>query len=134
MKTFQNNIRFIPIVMFLIILVSVLYFPKNSGGAVVIVIFISLAIAISSIFKKHKKTYLEGKITRGNLIRNVSLEILGILLAMILAGLAGRTLAQIVTSPIANELTKLITGIVIGIFVGVIIGLLVKKTWGRLVA
>ena len=88
-------------------------------------------ITVMVIFFKWLRQYKEGKITRTILVRNIFLEIIGILLAMTLAGLLGRYIAQIATVQIANELVKLIAGILIGLLVGMGVGLLVKRTWGR---
>lgn len=92
----------------------------------------SLAVGIVSIFKKHRQAYLESKTTRSVFARNVSIEILGILLAMVVAGLLGRYLAQITTAQIANEFTKLIAGIFIGLLAGTGIGILTTRTLGRI--
>jgi len=69
---------------------------------------------------------------RSMFVLNIFLEILGILLAMTLAGLFGRHIAQIATEQINNDLTKLIAGIVIGLLAGMGVGILMKRAWGRL--
>lgn len=99
--------------------------------AIAIVIF-SLATAILTVFKKNRKAYLQGKITRGVFARNILVEILGILLAMTLAGLLGRYLAQLAIAKITNELIKLIASIVIGSLAGMGVGFAMKRTWGQL--
>lgn len=96
-------------------------------------LLVGLVIASVSVFKKHRDTYHQGKITRGVLVRNVSVEIFGILIAMTLAGLLGRTIAQISTEQINDDSIKLIAGIVIGLLAGMGVGVLVKRMWGRLV-
>jgi len=93
----------------------------------------SLAVAVSSIFKKQREAYLQGKVTRGIFARNVILETFGILLTLTLAGLFGRTIAVIATEPIQHDLTKLIAGMVIGLLVGMGVGILMKRTWGRMI-
>lgn len=99
--------------------------------AIAIVIF-SLATAILTVFKKNRKAYLQGKITRGVFARNILVEILGVLLAMTLAGLLGRYLAQLAIAKITNELIKLIASIVIGSLAGMGVGFAMKRTWGQL--
>jgi hypothetical protein len=113
--------------------ISLWLFPSAMPVLSITLLLLSLGAAILLIIKKQREAYIEGKITRTIFVRNISLEILGVLLAMIFAGLLGRTIVQIVTSQIANDLAKLITGIMIGLLVGIAIGILVKKTWGRLV-
>ncbi|MCC6298748.1 MAG: hypothetical protein IT314_05590 [Anaerolineales bacterium] len=94
---------------------------------------VSLASATVSIFKRHKVSHSQGKITRGDFVRNVSVEILGILLAMALAGLLGRYLAQIAMEQIHEVSIKFIVGIMIGLLAGMGVGVLVKRTWIQLV-
>ncbi|MCC6299447.1 MAG: hypothetical protein IT314_09115 [Anaerolineales bacterium] len=113
-------------------IVLIWLFPSVALMFSVAFLFFSLAVASVSIFKNHREAYLQGKITRGVFMRNVVLEMVGILLAIILAGLLGRYPAQIATAQVANEFGRLITGIIVGVLTGVGIGLLVKKTWGRL--
>jgi hypothetical protein len=65
-------------------------------------------------------------------IKNALIKLIGILLAILSAGLLGRYFAEVSTRPIADELTKLIVGIVIGLSIGVVVGILVRRAWGRL--
>jgi len=90
-------------------------------------------MASLSVVKRNRGMYLQGKITRGVFLRNTTLEIFGILLAMGLAGLLGRYLSQAVTLQISHTLTRIMTGILLGVLVGAGVSLLVKRTWGRLV-
>lgn len=121
------------ILFLLAILISVWQFPSAGLILGVILLLFSLFIASSAIVEKHRKAYLQGKITRGVFVRNTVVEIFGILLAVILAGLLGRTIAEIATEQISSDLTKLIAGMVIGLLAGMGIGLLVKRTWGKFV-
>lgn len=82
--------------------------------------------------QRNWKTYLQGKITRSVFMRNVILEIFGILLAMTLAGLLGRYIAEVATAQITNDIARFIAGILIGLLAGVCVAILVKRTWGRL--
>ena len=120
-------------IVLVILVISLWFFPSATPIFGIAILLVSLGVAILFIIKKHRKAYFDSKLTRTIFVRNVSLEIFGILIATILAGLAGRYLAQVVTAQITHELAKLIVSIMIGILAGVGIGLLVKKTWGRLV-
>jgi len=118
---------------FLALLVVLWQVPTTMHAISVILLSVSLTIAFSFTIKKHRGAYLQNKITRDVFVRNVLVEIFGILLAMALAALLDRYISQIVTGHISNDLTKLIAGIVIGLLVGVGIGLLVKRVWGSFV-
>lgn len=111
--------------------ISLWLFPSVMPVLSITLLLVSLGAAILFIIKKQREAYLEVKITRTIFVRNISLEILGVLLAMIFAGLLGRTIAQVVTAQITIELARIVVGIMIGLLAGIAIGILVKKTWGR---
>ena len=129
----RRPLEIVLLILTVAVLVSFWFLPSAAHLLGFGLLLFSLVTASVSIIKKHRKAYLDGKHTHAVFVRNVSLEIFGILIATILAGLAGRYLAQVVTAQITHELAKLIVSIMIGILAGVGIGLLVKKTWGRLV-
>ena len=116
-----------------ILLIASLVVPGWAGALTNIVLFISFSIAIYSVVQKQIKLFREKSTSRVKLAWNVLFEIMGVLLAMVLAGLLGRTIAQIGTAQINNELTKLIAGIVMALLAGMAIGTLVTRTWGRLI-
>ena len=123
-KDRMKNIAFLLFVA-TIISTLLLAFPTPIYG--VVLILLSATVAVSSILKKNKESYLQGRITHGVFVRNVLVETLGILLAMTLAGLLGRYLAQITTAQIANEFTKLFVGILIGLLAGMGVGFIVSR-------
>ena len=128
--------KYLPIIFVTLLLAIIIFlwqYPSFTSALGIAFLLFSLAAAISSIFKKQREAYLQSKITRGAFMRNVLLEIFGILLAMALAGLLGRYIAEIAIKPIHSDLTKLIAGIVIGLLVGLGLGIIVIRTWGRLV-
>ena len=125
----MRNIAFLLFVA-TVISMLLLAFPTPISG--VILILLSVAVAVSSILKKNKESYFQGWITHGVFVRNVLAETIGILLAMTLAGLLGRYIAQIATAQIPNELAKLVAGVLIGLLAGVGGGILVKRTWGQM--
>jgi len=98
-----------------------------------IFLLFSLVMTSSAIVDKHRRAYLHNQITRSIFLRNVVLEIMGIVLAMILAGLLGRYVAEIATKQITDDLTKYVTGIAAGLLVGIGTGIFIKQTWGRFV-
>src|SRR5258706_8368395 len=119
---------------FLALLVVLWQVPTTISTIFIGFLLFSVAIAISSMLKKHRGAYLQGKkITRALIVRNILLEIFGFLLEMTLAGLLGRYIAQSATQQISNELTKVLAGILLGLLAGVGIGLLVKRVWGSFV-
>lgn len=89
-------------------------------------------VTVMLVFFKWMHNYREGKITRVIFVRNIFFEIIGILLAMTLAGLLGKYIAQKATAQIANELAKLIAGIIVGLLAGMSMGILMKRTCDQL--
>jgi hypothetical protein len=93
----------------------------------------SLFLAGLSIIGNHRQQYLDGKITRATFLRSVVLELMGVILAMVLAGLLARYLAELVTRQVGDELIRYITGIAIGVGAGIFVGVCIRQIWGRLV-
>jgi hypothetical protein len=123
----------ISISLFLAFLASTLLFPSTGAMLGITFLLVSFGMASLIVVKRNRDAYLHGKITRTVFLRNTALEMLGILLAMGLAGLLGRYLSQAVTLPISHTLTRLVTGIIIGVLVGACVGWFGNRTWERLV-
>lgn len=106
-----------------------------SVGMALGLIFLLFGLTATSytIINKNRKAYQQGKIPLFLSIRNTCLEISAILLAMALAGLAGRYLSTIATGNIDSHPVKLVTGIGIGIVVGWAVGLFIKFASSRLI-
>jgi hypothetical protein len=130
---FKNYSTLILVLLLLLVLICAWLFPSAGLILGVTVFLFGLIMASFAVIGKHREAYLQGKITRGVFVRKVLTEIFGILLAMTLAGLLGRYIAQIATEHINNDLTKLIIGILIGLLAGIGVGILIKHTWGRIV-
>ena len=130
---FKKHSTIILISLLLTLLILAWLFPSAGLKLGIVFLLASLGIASSIAIEKHRKAYVQGRITRGIFIRNAVLEIIGILLAMVLAGLLGRSVAEVATRQISHELTKILAGILTGLLVGMGVGAFAKRTWGRLV-
>jgi hypothetical protein len=93
----------------------------------------SLVRAFAGVLAKHRKAYLQKKITMAALVRNTLLEIAALVFVMILAGWLGRAIAKIATYQISDAFLKLIAGLMIGLLVGVGVGVLLSKLSSRFV-
>lgn len=129
---FRKYSMIISVLLFLGLLIFIWLFP--SSGLILTILFLTCGFALASfpVIAKHRQAYLQGKISRSVCIRNILLDVTGILLALILAVLLGRYIADIATNKISNDLIKLIAGIMIGLSIGIVVGTLVKNTWKRL--
>ena len=56
----------------------------------------------------------------------------GILLAILLAAIAGNYIAIVATRQIDNAVTRFIAGILIGLLVGIAIGVFMHRQWQKL--
>jgi hypothetical protein len=124
-----------PILFLVLITLLVLSWRFPGAGLRLGIVFLlfSLVTGNLAVIQKHKKAYQQGNITRVVFIRNVVLEILGMLLSMSLAGLLGRQAAAMATRHIDDGLIRLIAGLLVGLLAGIAIGFVVRQTWGRLV-
>ena len=119
------------ILIFLVLAFFALAWPFPSEGLMLGAAFLLLNLLIVSVvvFQKHKEMYLQGKISRSMFLRNVLVEITGIVLVMVLAGLLGRYLAGMVMSQIASDIARLVMGLLIGLSTGMIVGTLIRQAW-----
>jgi len=92
---------------------------------------VTLVMACIAVIQKHRKSHLQGEITYYVFMRNVALEISGILLAMICAAFIGNYIALIATRSIEDVLIRFAAGIFVGLLVGMVIGSAIKKVWGQ---
>jgi F0F1-type ATP synthase assembly protein I len=125
--------KFIPFLLLLVLILSMWLLPSATPALGMALILIGLSTAFFSILMKHRTAYRQGKLTRAAFVRSTLLDVLGISLAVVLAGLLGRYVVGLVTPSIDNDTVRVITGIIAGLLVGVGVGLSVNWTWGRLV-
>ena len=132
----KSNRSYLPMLCIALLLALIAIFflvPAWAGTALSIALITSSAIAIFSAVQKQIQLFREKPTGRFKLVLNVLLEIMGILLAMVLAGLLSRYIAQLGTAQISNHLTKMVAGIMISLLAGMGMVILVTRTWGKLV-
>lgn len=134
MITFLKKYSTLIFMSLLVILLALAWIFPSSGLKLGIA-FLLLTFFMASVLMldKHAKAYRNGDITRGVFIRNAVIEIVGTALIMALAGLAGRTTAELATQPISHHLLRVAAGIGVGMLVGMGVGALAKKMLQRLV-
>jgi uncharacterized protein YacL len=123
----------ISVLLLLSLLILIWLFPSSRLILTILFLLCGFVLASFPVVEKHRQAYLQGKISRYVYIRNILFDVAGILLALILAGLLGRYIAQIATEQISHDLTKLIVGIMMGLVIGLAVGTFVKQAWGHLV-
>lgn len=125
--------KFIPFLLLLVMLLSIWLLPSATPVLGIALVVISLVLAFFSILTKHRTACREGRITRMILVRNVFLDMFGILLAMTLAILLAKYVVRIATYSIDSDTARLIASILIGMLVGIVVGISVNGIWGRFV-
>jgi hypothetical protein len=108
-------------------------FPSVAPALGIVFFCISMGIAISAIIAKHRPDYQAGRLTRSAFVRNIGLDVFGVLLAVVLAALLARYVAELVQKQIDGKLLRLIAGVLVALVIGIGVGMLVRQLWGRLV-
>lgn len=129
----KKHFILITILFLIVFALSAWAFPSAAPVIGMIFLGFSLGIAIYSIVVKHRSAYREGKLTRFAFQRNVCLDVSGVLLAVVLAALLGRYVADLVAQQIDGALLRFAAGMLVGVLVGIGVGLLVRQAWGRFV-
>lgn len=125
--------KLVGLLLLVILVILMWFFPSAMPVLGMSLLLLSFGVVILPIIKKQRELYKRGNLTSGELVRKIALEVFGVLVAMVLAGLAGRYLGQIVITQTSNELIKLIAGILIGLLAGIGVGVLVQRTWGQMI-
>ena len=121
-------------IVLILMLFGVLFFMPGWAGVTVGIMFsLSIAMTIFAVLQKHKNLYREKPTSKIKLMRTLLFEIPGVLIAMALAGLLGRTIAQIVTQQISNDLIRFAAAIATGLLVGIGVGIVMQHIWGRFI-
>jgi hypothetical protein len=128
----SKHIAIISLLLIAVLIVVSLLSSSVGGILGTIILLFGLVLSGITLIRKHRESYLQGQISRIVYIRNVIFEIIGVLIAMILAAWIGNHIALLATRQIDNTLTRFVAVILIGLFVGISVGTLVKKTWNGL--
>ncbi len=124
--------KLILFLLILALLLSAWLFPSVTPALSVALLLFSLGFAVFVLLKKHRTAYLQGRITRRVFVRNMLLDILGILLAVALAVLLAHYIAGIIAKPIRSDTPRLLAVTLIGLLAGIGVGMFVNRIWGRL--
>ena len=132
LKTILTN-WLIPAIILVTALFAAYFFGAGWAGVIVAALFcLTLVWAIFAVLREQRKQYRESRISRTQMIRSVLFQIVGILLAVALASLLGRWVAEFATQQMSNGLIKFIAGMITSLLAGMGVGFLVKQTWSRL--
>ncbi len=128
----EKSWRFISILLVLVLVSALSFMPSNAGAFSIIMLVLSIGMATVFIVRRQLQAYHAGEINRAGLIRNIVVEIIGLLLTIMLAALIVRSVAE--TMNPSSDWMGTIIAVALSILIGMVIGWLVKVTWGRLAA
>jgi hypothetical protein len=118
----------ISIVFICIALATLLFRPEFSRLLSNIILLISIGMAVAFMARNHWQAYMQAEFTLEKMRRNLSLELLGLLLTMAAATCAGGMAGQW-----AGMRAGLWAGLGAGFVSGFLAARLVRSAWGRLV-
>ena len=128
LKYLEKHRTLIAIILTLALLAIGFLLPELTQAVSVIVLSISIGMAIVLIARNHWKSYQQAEFTRERMIRNLTRDVIGLLLAMSAAIFAGGQ---------AGQWTGMQAGLWAGLGAGFVVGFLaawaVRSMWGRLV-
>jgi hypothetical protein len=133
LSLFHKYSTIISVLLFLSLLIFIWLFP--SSGLISTILFLTCGFVLASfpVVEKHRQDYFQGKISRGVCVRNILFDVTGILLALLLAGVLGRYIAELAARQISHEFTKLIVGVIVGLLIGIAIGIFVQQSLRRFI-
>jgi hypothetical protein len=121
----------ISLLLVLLLLVVAWFYPSLGLMLGTILLFVAVSTACIAVIRKHHKSYRRGEITSYVFMRNVALEISGILLATACAAFLGNYIALVATQSISDTLIRFAAGVFVGLLIGMAIGAVVRKLWSR---
>jgi hypothetical protein len=126
----ESRWTLISILLLLALLVALLAAPSMAGTLTITALLVSLGMAIVVIVRRQLKSYRSGKINLAEMLRNIFVEIFGLLFTIALAFSIVRRLIEIMN--LSSGLWEMGIAIALSLLIGLVIGWLVKVTWGRL--
>jgi hypothetical protein len=140
---FEKRWPLISLLLLLALLACLLFWPGVARPLGLTVLLVSLTASILLVTQKHVRAYRKGQLEWATLVRNLAVEISGVLLTFVAiwfvagrvvqsVGLAVGTLAD-VRWPGSGTVAGLLAGVLVGLMIGLAVGGLVQTTWGRLV-
>ncbi len=122
--------RSLPVVLLLLLgafLLSLFFYPSISSSLSIVLLLASLIIASIFIVQKHLRSYKEGQITRPKFIRNILVDMIGLLLTIAVASFLGRMTALSLGKSLQTWMA-----LIAAIAVAFLAGWAVRAVWNRL--
>ena len=131
LTSLKKNLATISVLLIMLLLVVAWIYPSLGFVLGTSLLFLVIVMACIVVIQKHRKSYHQGEITYLIYMRNVALEITGILLATVCAAFLGNYIALMATQSIGDTLIRFAAGVFVGLLIGIAIGAIVRKLWSR---
>ncbi len=128
LKYLEKHRTLITIILIAILLAAFVFLPVHVQLSSTVILLIGIGMAIILIFEKHRRTYYQSESTREKMLRNFSLDVIGLLLALAAAILAGGR-----AGGWAGAQAGLWAGLLEGFVIGFLAAWIVRALWGRVV-
>ena len=129
LKYLEKYRTLIAIILISILLVTFLFLPAHMQVASIVMLLISIGMAMLMIIQKHQRAFQNAEYTREKMTRNLSLDLLGLLLTMGAAMYVGM---------LAGSYVGIRAGFWVGLLAGFVGGFVaawvVRFVWGKVVA
>jgi hypothetical protein len=132
MAFLRNHPAVLFILLPVILFVSVLELPPDEFILAMVLLLFGLAITGIPIAQKHRRAYLRGQTTKATCLRNILLEYNCVLCAMAVAGLLGRTIAELATGQVSDGTLRFVAGLLIALSVGIVVGIFARRAWVKI--
>jgi len=129
LKYLEKYRTLIAIILASILLAISLFLPVHMQAASIVTLLISIGMATVLIFQEHQRAYQDAECTREKMTRNLSFDLISLLLSMAAAifagGMAGRW---------AGMQAGLWVGLLAGFMGGFVAAWVVRFVWGKVAA
>jgi hypothetical protein len=142
LKTLEQHWPKISIILILVILASLFFWPGITDSLGMIALFFALAMTVIFLVRGRVQAYRQGQLDRVGLMRNIAIDLLGMLVALVIISMVAGLVIQVVggmAGPAVEQVwpgwgmaAAILSGLLAGMLVGAAVGFVVKLAWGKL--
>jgi cytochrome bd-type quinol oxidase subunit 2 len=142
LKTIEQHWPKISIILILVILASLFFWPGITRSLGMIGMFFALMMTTAFLVRGRVQAYRKDQSDSAALMRNIAIDLLGMLVALAVVSLAAGAVIQVVGGmagtaaeqawPGWGVAAAILAGLMAGIIVGAAVGFVVKLAWGKL--
>lgn len=135
LRTIEKNWPFISIMFFIAISASLFLWPGVTRTLSLIVIGLSLVAVLALTVRRPVEAYRQGRLPLPEMRRNITVDVLGVLVSMaaviLAAGWVAGTVARAAGKAWGN-MAGILAAVLVGLVIGIAVSFLVRWLWGLL--